>query len=111
MSQSELLIYLAQRLEAAGVRYMVTGSIASSYYGQPRSTHDIDLVVELDPASIPALRTAFPEANFYFDGISAAEAILRADMFNIIQLESMDKIDFWVLDEKPWNRSRFSRRT
>jgi hypothetical protein len=111
MSQSELLIYLAQRLDAAGVRYMVTGSIASSYYGQPRSTHDIDLVVELDPASIPALRTAFPASDFYFNEISAEEAILRADMFNIIELKSMDKIDFWVLDRKPWNRSRFSRRT
>jgi hypothetical protein len=25
---------------------MVTGSVASSYYGRPRSTHDADIVID-----------------------------------------------------------------
>lgn len=36
------------RLDRAGVRYMLTGSIALSYYAEPRMTRDIDLVVELE---------------------------------------------------------------
>jgi hypothetical protein len=31
-------------LDRAGIRYMLTGSFASSYHGSPRATQDIDIV-------------------------------------------------------------------
>ena len=48
MSQQELLTKVVQALDAAGIEYMVTGSVVSSLQGEPRATHDIDLVVDLN---------------------------------------------------------------
>jgi hypothetical protein len=45
MSQQELLKQIVPVLTAAGIDYIVTGSIASSMQGEPRLTHDIDLVI------------------------------------------------------------------
>ena len=46
-AELEVLGIVAERLESAGIAYMVTGSIAMNYYAVPRMTRDIDLVVEL----------------------------------------------------------------
>jgi hypothetical protein len=56
VSQPELLKLVAGRLESDRIEYMVTGSIASSLQGEPRSTHDIDIVVALpgDAAQLAA---------------------------------------------------------
>ena len=45
MPDPDLLELFVARLDAIGVRYLVTGSIAATLYGEPRATHDIDLVV------------------------------------------------------------------
>jgi hypothetical protein len=52
MEQSELLRYIVEALERIGLRYFVTGSIATIFFGEPRFTNDIDIVVEL-PSSFP----------------------------------------------------------
>ncbi|MCI0464928.1 MAG: hypothetical protein L0Z62_49030 [Gemmataceae bacterium] len=72
MSQQELLTRVVQVLDAAGIDYMVTGSLASSLQGEPRSTHDIDLVVALTPEGAEALLKAFPPPAYYL-----AEAAIR----------------------------------
>ncbi|HEV8672743.1 MAG TPA: hypothetical protein VGX21_01745 [Methylomirabilota bacterium] len=43
----EVLKSVARRLDDLGIPYMVTGSMATSYYAVPRMTRDIDIVVEL----------------------------------------------------------------
>jgi len=37
----------SQCLEQANIAYMLSGSVALSYYAQPRMTRDIDLVIEI----------------------------------------------------------------
>ena len=44
MPEPDLLELFVARLEEIGVRYLVTGSVAATLYGEPRATHDIDLV-------------------------------------------------------------------
>ena len=51
MSQQELLKQVVPILTAASIEYMVTGSIASSLQGEPRLTHDIDLVILMPPGA------------------------------------------------------------
>ena len=58
MSQQELLSRVVRALTAAGVEYMVTGSVASSFQGEPRLTHDIDLVISL-PVTVYFLTSFF----------------------------------------------------
>jgi len=50
VSEQSLLKRVVEALEVAGVGYMLTGSLASSLQGEPRATHDIDLVVDIRPA-------------------------------------------------------------
>jgi hypothetical protein len=57
-AELEVLQDAIARLDRAGIAYMLTGSVALSYYAEPRMTRDIDLVVELadrDPKSVVAL--------------------------------------------------------
>ena len=65
MSQQELLSKLVDFLDQARIPYMLTGSIASSLHGEPRSTHDVDVVVVLDPESITKLLGAFSEKQIH----------------------------------------------
>ena len=110
MSQSDLLIEAVVALESAGVGYMLTGSLASSLQGEPRATHDIDLVIEIDPRAVDGLAQAFSAPRYFFDQPAAREALSRRGMFQLLDTASGDKIDFWGLTETEFDRSRFSRR-
>ena len=110
MSQQELLARVVTALDAAGIEYMVTGSVASSLQGEPRSTHDIDFVVAIPLKSVPALLRAFPGPDFYLDGDAIREAIQTEGMFNLISVNDGDKADFWILTHDAFDQSRFERR-
>lgn len=110
MLQPELLIKVVQALENAGIQYMVSGSIASSLQGEPRSTHDIDLVVVIKKAMADELVRTFPGPVFYLDKESILRAIDSQDMFNLLEIETGNKVDFWLLTDTPFDKSRFNRR-
>ncbi|MFQ5456737.1 MAG: nucleotidyltransferase domain-containing protein [Nitrospirota bacterium] len=63
--KQELLKRVIQTLEDTGIQYMITGSIASSLQGEPRSTHDIDLVIAIEKRAADKLADAFSEPDFY----------------------------------------------
>ena len=110
MSQQELLNRAVAVLEAAAIPYMVTGSFVSGVQGEPRSTHDVDLVVRITAGDVPQLVDAFPAGRYYLDVQSAREAIARRDMFNLVDNHTGDKVDFRMLTDDPFDRSRFDRR-
>jgi hypothetical protein len=110
MSQQELLRLAVKSLERTGIDYMVTGSIVSSLQGEPRSTHDIDFVVAVDQSHVAAILSSFPPPRFYVDEQAARQAVRSQGMFNLIDTESGDKVDFWLLTDDPFDRSRFTRR-
>ena len=64
MPEPDLLELFVARLEAMGANYLVTGSVAATLYGEPRATHDIDLVVELSAANRDALSHSFSAIDF-----------------------------------------------
>ena len=110
MSQQKLLNKVIERLEGAKIEYMITGSVESSFHGEPRSTHDIDVVVTIKDADILKLTKVFYPPRFYLDKESMAAAIKNKDMFNLIDAEEGDKVDFWILTDDPFDQSRFARR-
>jgi hypothetical protein len=101
---------VASVLDAASIDYMVTGAIASSLYGEPRATHDIDLVIELVPERLPELLAAFPRPEFYLSETAAREALRFGGTFNLIETAESEKVDFWLLTDDPFDRVRFSRK-
>ena len=63
-SEQEFLVDVLQRLNSAGVDYMLTGSMASNYWGTPRTTHDVDIVVLLKPEQVDRFAAAFDHGFF-----------------------------------------------
>jgi len=110
MSQQELLKQVVTALDSAGIDYMVTGSLASSLHGEPRSSHDIDLLVSIDIAGARKLADVFHRPVYYLDPAAVKDAIATKSMFNLIDTETGDKVDFWVLTDEPFDRSRFARK-
>jgi hypothetical protein len=101
---------IVRTLERLEVAYFVTGSWSSSLQGEPRSTHDLDVVIILKSDQIGNMVAAFPEDRFYVSKQAVQDAIRDRSMFNVLDIHTGDKVDFWLLTEDPWDRSRFERR-
>jgi hypothetical protein len=110
MSQQQLLEKVLPLLDSLGIDYMITGSIASSIQGEPRSTHDIDLVVVLPPEAVGPLVAAFPAPHFLLQEEAVREALTNKSMFNLLSLDDGEKVDFWMLTQEPFDQSRFARK-
>ena len=89
---------------------MITGSLVSSIQGEPRTTHDIDILININPSNVSTLLEAFSMDRFYIDGDAIRDAMRHQGMFNLIDTLSGDKVDFWVLTSSPFDLSRFSRK-
>jgi hypothetical protein len=95
---------LALVCERLGLRYVIGGSIASSLHGLPRSTQDVDLVVEIALRDVPSFVHALRD-DFYLDEDAIRDAIERSSSFNVIHLESYFKADVFVArDDEPSHR-------
>lgn len=109
MDQPELLSYVANALERTGVPYLLVGSFASSIWGEPRLTLDIDMVIDVRLDQIPLLCRAFPSPEFYVSEPAALDAVQRKRQFNVIHPSSGNKIDFIISREDAWNRMQLTR--
>lgn len=112
MPEPDLLELFVGRLEEIGVRYLVTGSVAATLYGEPRATHDIDLVVALSEADHDALRGAFPEAAFYLpppEVIRLESGREGRGHFNIIHHASGLKADVYLAGDDALHAWAFRR--
>jgi hypothetical protein len=110
VSQQALLTRIVEALDGAGIPYMLTGSLASSLQGEPRATHDIDLVIDISPGDVTRVMRAFSAPEVYLDEHAVGDATRRRTMFNLIDSASGDKADFWLLTDDPFDRERFARR-
>jgi len=97
------------RLDGAGIAYMLTGSLAMSFYARPRMTRDIDLVVALEAAKAEQLIGALG-ADYHADAGAITAAIHGARPWNIIYLPSVVKIDLIPRKDTVYRRAEFERR-
>lgn len=110
MTQSELFKSVVALLESQSITYMIVGSFASTVYGEPRFTLDIDIVVDLQPSQVGALCDAFPAGEFYLSRPAAEDAVRKRRQFNVIHPASGNKIDFMVARGDAWGRTQLGRR-
>jgi hypothetical protein len=97
MELYDLLARVVETFERLRIPYIVTGSVASMAYGEPRLTNDIDVVAEIREAHVPGLLAAFPPDEYYLSE------------FNIVHPASGLKVDVIIRKETPFDRSRFAR--
>lgn len=110
MEQGDLLLNAIRILEENEVPYLLVGSLASGAYGEPRLTHDIDIVVDLSLSKVSAICEAFPSQDFYVSIDAAREAVKNRRSFNVIHPASGNKIDFLVARNDEWGRTQMTRR-
>jgi len=109
MNELEVLKLVAGRLNKAGFNYMVSGSVALTFYGKPRMTRDIDIVVLIPLKSIDRFVDLF-EHDFYIDKNMITDAIKNHSIFNIIHLDTVIKIDFIIRKNQEYRILEFNKR-
>ena len=110
MEQSELMRHVIQALETSGIGYMITGSQASAYYGEPRFTRDIDIVAEFKEDQIAQFVAFFPAEDYYCNEQMIRKAIRHKSQFKIIHPKSGLKIDVIVKKGSAFSQKEFLRR-
>ncbi|MEW6202821.1 MAG: hypothetical protein AB1546_12650 [bacterium] len=109
MIQEDVLKKVVNRITSLNIPYMIVGGIGVIFYGKPRMTHDVDVLVDIDPSSADRIKESFKD-EFYISEDAIKEAINNRSMFNIVHHESGIKIDFWVLEDNDYDIQRFKRR-
>lgn len=109
MELSDLLKYLIDAFERLGIRYFITGSMASMFYGEPRFTNDIDVVADIKEEHLPGLLKLFPEGEFYLSSNAVRNAIKNRSQFNIIHPASGLKVDVAIPKDDAFDKGRFKR--
>ena len=113
MPSPDLIDIFIIPLEEARLEYMITGSVASTFYGEPRLTHDIDLVIALRADDIERFPSLFPSAEFY----CPPQEVLRIESsrkafahFNLIHHDTGYKADMYPLTGEPLHAWGFENR-
>ena len=105
----EITLCLVSILDDLGVPYVLGGSLASSLIGEPRATADVDLAVQINEEHITPLVRAV-EGEFYVSEEAARDAVRRRASFNLIHLETVQKIDIFVLGDGLLDRRQLEGR-
>lgn len=106
----QVTLLVIEALEELGIPYLIGGSLASAVHGVIRATMDTDIIADLRPEHAEALASRLGSA-FYADVESIRSAIENKISFNIIHLETMFKVDIFVLKGRAFEQSEMSRRT
>ena len=95
--------------EKLGVAYYIGGSVASAAYGVARATMDVDCVSNLTQEKVKSF-VALLQNGYYVDAEMIKEAIERGSSFNLIHLETMLKVDVFIVKNRPYDREVLHRR-
>lgn len=110
-SGTELVRTVRDLLDTAGIPFMVVGSFASMFYGEPRTTHDLDIVIDPTPQTLEALLSSVDTERFYVDPDVARDAFRRRSMFNIIEMTTAWKVDLIIRKARAFSIEELRRRT
>ena len=103
------LTQVVEALNRLNLPYMLTGAVAVTYYGEPRTTHDIDIVILIAPADFACIKAAL-EPIFSVDLESSKAALREGSAFNALHEETGFKVDFWTLAGGEYDQTAFARR-
>ena len=108
LEELEVLKTISQRLEDAHIPFMLTGSFAMAYYGQPRMTRDLDLVVSMVEEDVQGI-VALLSPDFYVDADDVRSAIRSQRLFNLMHNATGIKVDLIVRKSAEYRQVEFAR--
>lgn len=109
LEELEVLRVVSERLEQARLPFMLTGSFAMAYYGKPRMTRDLDIVVSLGEDDISGIVAALAP-DFYVDADSVRSAVASQRLFNLLHFATSIKVDLIVRKGSEYRQVEFARR-
>jgi len=104
------LARIIRELERAGIPHMLAGSFASTYHGDPRTTADIDVVIDPDRDALDRFLQQLDPDAIYASREAADEAWRRRGQFNLVLLDSGWKVDLILRKDRPFSAAEFARR-
>ena len=110
MTVAALLRSVVAALDAAGVPFMLTGSLAAAYHGAGRATMDIDVVIDPTEPQLGVLVRALERSGLYVSGDAADEALTHRSMFNVVDTASGWKADLIIRKLRPFSEMELRRR-
>jgi hypothetical protein len=102
------ITFLVEALEELGVPYHIGGSVASSLYGLPRLTIDVDIIADLHQEQVRPLVVQL-QTDYYIDEDMIRDAIKRRSSFNLIHLDTMLKIDVYIPKSRSFDQEELQR--
>jgi hypothetical protein len=110
VSAESTLRLVVESLNELEIPYMLTGSLASAFYGTPRSTQDVDVVVDADDSKLQRLGELLRDAGLYVDSGAISEAVRTRGLFNAVDASTGWKADFILMKNRPFSRTEFAAR-
>ncbi len=107
MQEHNLFKIFVDPLNDLEIPYIITGAVASIIYGEPRLTHDVDLVLDLQFKDIEKLISKFPAGNFYIPPSEVLTTELGRNVrghFNIIHLDTGLRADIYMVGKDAFNK-------
>jgi hypothetical protein len=89
---------------------MLTGSLASAYYGTPRATQDVDLVIDPGEQQLDRLLDLLMDEGLYVSRDAAVKALNEGGQFNVIDSSTGWKADLIMRRAREFSRTEFDRR-
>jgi alkanesulfonate monooxygenase SsuD/methylene tetrahydromethanopterin reductase-like flavin-dependent oxidoreductase (luciferase family) len=105
----EALMVVVAALEKLNIEYVVGGSYASSAHGEARSTNDIDILAAISVKEARALAAELRE-KFYADELAIEHAIKAKKHFNVIDTDTMFKVDIFPSKRTEFEKQQLNRR-
>jgi len=105
-----LLSQIAAILRDLAIPHMVVGSFASTFHGEPRTTRDLDVVIDPSAPQLEQLLERLDADRYYVDADVARDALARRTMFNVIEMATAWKLDFVIRKARPFSIEELARR-
>ncbi len=104
----DIVLLVAKKLDSAVIPYMVSGSVAATFYAEPRFTNDVDIVIHTFRNNKNEIVKLFQD-EFYITATAIDDAFNGVGIFNIIHNTSITKCDFILLKDDEFSQHAFHR--
>jgi len=107
--QEDFLEKLIEKLNEQNIPYMLSGSVSSSFHGQPRATRDVDIVIAPTEKQLLDFVNSLGE-DYYVSLEAVRQALAHKSTFNVIDNQTGSKVDFIIRKDRPFSQQEFRRR-